>query len=71
MLASIRKKAQWTQVRAQLTILTQKKRLTKLDNPLKFLIRIPGDRKLLFEPVETLTQESGRCQPFFLFLIRD
>jgi hypothetical protein len=25
------------------------------------------DRKLLFEPVETSTQESGRCQPFFYF----
>ncbi len=29
------------------------------------------DRKLLFEPVELLTGESGRCQPFLLFLIRD
>ena len=25
------------------------------------------DRKLLFEAVEALTQESGRCQPFFYF----
>jgi hypothetical protein len=25
------------------------------------------DRKLLFEPAESLTQESGRCQPCFLF----
>ncbi len=30
-----------------------------------------SDRKLFFEPAEALTQESGRCQPFFLFLIRD
>jgi len=29
------------------------------------------DRKLLFESAESLTQESGRCQPFFLFLVRD
>jgi len=29
------------------------------------------DRKLLFEPAEALTLESGRCQTFFLFLIRD
>ena len=24
-----------------------------------------NDRKLLFEPAEALTQESGKCQPFF------
>jgi len=29
------------------------------------------DRKLLFEIAEALTQETGRCQTFVLFLIRD
>ncbi len=32
---------------------------------------LEADRKLLFEPVEALTQKSGKFQPLFLFLIRD
>jgi hypothetical protein len=30
-----------------------------------------SDRKLLSEPVEASTEKSGKCQPLFLFLIRD
>ena len=37
----------------------------------EFSILQLDDRKLLFGSEEALTQKSGKCQPFILFLIRD
>jgi len=57
-----KKKSNWYPIFNLVQYYPPKKKLTK--------IFILDDGKLLFQPIEPLTQESGRCQPF-LFSIFD